>query len=299
MRTRPHTSLRYEEAVNLAIDHVVRHLEEPLRLAQVGRRVGLSPFHFHRVFQALMGQTLAEFVKRLRLERALRHMAHGPRATLTTIALRCGFSSSSDFSRCFKQRFGVAPSAFDLAGWRKANGSQLEGRLPERFRLRPRENPDGFRVTVRTLAPRTVAYVRVRDPYRPDAVTSAAQRMIRWAEEHALADGQWLGYQWEHPEFTALEDCQYHVAVEAERFVARGEVGRFAFPAMKVAEIEVRGDIELEIRALQYLYGPWLAHSGYVPDEQPCFEAWFGKPFAHGTEHFELRVQLPVLRASV
>jgi DNA-binding NtrC family response regulator len=49
---------------------VVEHLGGPLRLADVARAARLSPFHFHRVFQVSVGETLAEFVKRLRLERA-------------------------------------------------------------------------------------------------------------------------------------------------------------------------------------------------------------------------------------
>ena len=74
--------MAYAERVNHAIDHVVGHLGEPLRLADVARAARLSPFHFHRVFQALVGETLAEFVKRLRLERALVMMAtrRGPRS---------------------------------------------------------------------------------------------------------------------------------------------------------------------------------------------------------------------------
>ena len=127
-----HNPEAYVERVNLAIDHVVSHLEEPLRLADVARAARLSPFHFHRVFQVLVGETPAEFVKRLRLERALVMMAHAPRPSLTTIALTCGFSSSSDFSRCFKQRFGAAPSAFDIKAWREAHGSELEATVRAR-----------------------------------------------------------------------------------------------------------------------------------------------------------------------
>jgi AraC family transcriptional regulator len=311
--------MAYAERLNLAIDHVVGHLGEPLRLADVARAARLSPFHFHRVFHVLVGETLAEFVKRLRLERALVMMAHAPRSSLTTIALQCGFSSSSDFSRCFKQRYGTAPSAFDIKGWREAHGSELQATVPEparstssgqasstssgqagRFhlgRLPPAHNPDGFRVEIRDLPARTVAYIRVLDPYRGDAVAKATQRLIRWAERNSLADGQWLGYQWDNPEITSLEDCQYHVAVEAERFVPRGEIGRFSFPPMIVAQVEVRGGIDLELRALQWLYGTWLPRSGHVPDDQPGFEAWIGRPFAHGTEHFELYAQLPIIRA--
>lgn len=299
--------MAYVERVNLAIDHVVSHLEQPLRLEEVSRAAMLSPFHFHRVFQTMVGVTLAEFVKRLRLEKALSMMAFSPaarsrRASLTTIGLKCGFSSSSDFSRCFKQRFGVAPSVFDIKGWRDAHASELQGAVAAATeglhldRLPAGHNPDGFKVRVRDLPARTVAYIRVRNPYRGDAVARAMERLIAWAERHSLADGQWLGYQWENPEITALEECQYHVAVEAERFTPKGEIGRFRFPPMVVAQVEVRGGIDLELRALQWLYGTWLPRSGYVPDDQPGFEAWIGRPFAHGTEHFEIYAQLPVRR---
>jgi AraC family transcriptional regulator len=151
-------------------------------------------------------------------------------------------------------------------------------------------------VKIRELPARTVAYIRVLDPYRGDAVARATGRLIAWAERNALAEGQWLGYQWDNPEITSLEDCQYHVAVEAERFVAGGEIGRFGFPRMTVAQVEVRGGIDLELRAIQWLYGTWLPRSGYVPDDQPGFEAWIGKPFAHGMEYFEIFAQLPIKR---
>jgi AraC family transcriptional regulator len=292
--------MAYVERVNLAIDHVVSHLDEPLRLEDVSRAALLSPFHFHRVFRALVGVTLAEFVKRLRLEKALFMMVHAPRPSLTKIALSCGFSSSSDFSRCFRQRFGVSPSAFDIKRWCDGRRSELEATTPgtaERLhldKLPARHNPDAFRVRVRDLPARKVAYIRVRNPYRGDAVAKAAERLITWAERHALADGQWLGYQWDNPEIAHLEDCQYYVAVEAERFTPKGEIGRFTFPTMVVAQVEVRGGLDLELRAFQWLFGNWLPRSGYVPDDHPCLEAWIGRPFARGMEHFELHAQLPV-----
>jgi AraC family transcriptional regulator len=294
--------LRYVERINLAIDHVVSHLAGPLRLEDVARAALLSPFHFHRVFQAVMGVTLAEFVKRLRLERALFMMSHARRSSLTTIAMACGFSSSSDFSRCFRRRFGTPPSTFDVEAWRDAHASELRTTVPESRergdlgRLPPRHNPDGFKVRIRDLPARTVAYIRVDDPYRGDAVVKAVERLIAWAEQRSLAGGQWLGYQWDNPEIASIADCRYYAAVEAERFTPRGEIGRFRFPAMTVAQVEVRGGIDLELRALQWLFGAWLPRSGYVPDDHPCFEAWIGRPFAHGTEHFELHAHLPVRR---
>ncbi len=301
-QTRTSTSLAYTERVNRAIDHIVSSLDEPLSLTAISRVAMLSPFHFHRVFQMIVGETPADFVKRLRLERALTMIAHAPKRPMTRIALECGFSSVSDFSRSFRQRYGASPSKFDLAAWQAAHRGDLEtlvAAAPDRLRvdrLPVQRNPDGFKVRIRDLPARSVAYIRVRNPYKADAVVKAVHRLVAWADRHGLGDGQWLGYQWENPELVPLKDCVYHVAVEAERFVAAGEVGRYRYPKMTVAQVEIRGGIDLELRALQWLYGVWLPRSGYVPDDHPCFEAWIGRPFAHGYERFELYAWLPVRR---
>lgn len=292
----------YVERVNRAVDHIVRNLDRPLRLPEVAAKAFFSPFHFHRVFRAVVGETVAQFVKRVRLERALYMLSHGRPRTLTQVAHACGFASSSDFTRSFKQRYGVPPSAFDLEEWRArrreelvAASASVEGgaRLA---RIPPGKNPDGFRARLRELPARSLAYVRVLRPYEGTGVLDATRRLVAWAEARGLADGQWLGYQWEDPEVVPLAKCRFDVAVVADRFEPEGEVGRFDFPAMTVAEVDVHGGIDLELRALEWVYGSWLPTSGFVPDDQPCFAAWIGRPYAHGMERFELRVQLPVRR---
>ena len=290
----------YLEHVNRAIDHVLANLGTPLRLDHVAKVAGFSPFHFHRVFQLLVGETLAQFVKRARLERALVLLAHARERSLTEIALECGFASSSDFSRSFKQQYGVPPSAFDVNVFRDAKRGEFVDALtkPETRHLLQRlpagSNPDGFAPTVRSLPPRFVAYVRVHNPYA-GGVAEAAGRLVAWAETHELANGQWLGCSWDDPEIVPMDKCRYDVGVEIPaRIVPEGEVGCIRLPAMKVAELQLAGAIDLEMRALDWLYGTWLPSSGFVPDDQPCFEAWNGRPFAHGFEHFDLRVHLPV-----
>ena len=160
----------------------------------------------------------------------------------------------------------MTPSEFDIEAWCKARGDELEAVVEEAHNLHlaslpPRLNPDRFRVRIRDLPTRSVAYIRVSRPYQGDAVIRAAQHFVAWAERQGLANGPWLGYQWDNPEITSLKDCRYHVAVEAERFTPRGEVSRFQFPPMVVAEVEIRGDLDLELRALQWLYGTWLPRS--------------------------------------
>jgi AraC family transcriptional regulator len=298
--------LAYVERVNRAIDFILQHLDQALRLEDIARVACFSPFHFHRIFRLLMGESLNEFVKRVRLERALAMLSRKTGAThrkpsLTEIALACGFASSSDFTRCFKQRYGVAPSQFDVESfranrredWQAAAGNEHRHLLDK---LKPGTNPDGFEVRFRRLSARNVAYIRVQKAFGGDGVVRAAERLVLWAEARGLAGGQWLGYMWDDPEIVPHEQCRYDVGVEVPVAAPGGEVGLIKFPAMQVAEVEVRGGIDLEMRALDWLFGTWLPQSGFVPAEQPCFEAWIGRPFAHGTERFELVLQVPVER---
>jgi AraC family transcriptional regulator len=152
---------------------------------------------------------------------------------------------------------------------------------------------------LRDVPPRRVAYVRVHNPYGGDGVLRASQRMLAWARERGLAGGQWLGYQWEDPEIVALEQCRYDVGLELPDGVdVRGEMSVVELPAMKLAEIDVAGPIDLEMRAIDWMYRTWLPASGWAPDHQPGFEAWNGEPFAHGVTHFDLRLQLAVVDAA-
>ena len=295
----------YVERVNRAIDYVVSNLGHSLTLEEVSKAAGFSPFHFHRVFKAFLGETLSQFVKRQRLERALFLMSHAPQQSLTNVAMECGFSSSSDFSRSFKQHYGLPPSTFDIEAFRSRRRQELERVLSSQLgsarvtTLPAGQNPDGFEAALRDLPARKVAYIRVLEPFREGVAQAACERLLNWAIKRGLADGQWLGYMWDEPEIVALADCRYDVALVVDDVEPEGEIGRFDFPPMRVAEVVLSGDLALEARAINWLYETWLPQSGYVPDNQPAFEAWIGRPFAHGNEHFEIACQLPIKSSSV
>ena len=295
----------YVARVNRAIDYITGNLDQPLRLEEVARAACFSPCHFHRIFRALMGETLAAFVKRARLERAVYLLSHRDGARLTEVALACGFASSSDFSRSFRAHYGVPPSEFDVEGFRLTRREAMQESLtaPEERhrlgRLPAGDNPDGFSVRLRKLPARRVAYIRVHRPYEGNHVPQAITRLLAWAETRGLADGQWLGYQWDDPEIVPLDKCRYDVGLEVPSTTrGGGEVSMTEFPPFQVAEVEIAGSVELELRGIDWLFRTWLPSSGFAPAHQPMFEAWNGRPSAHGMEHFDLRIHLPVVNAS-
>ena len=288
----------YRARVNRVIDYVQQDVAREHRLEQLAAVANFSTFHFHRVFKALMGETVHAFVGRLRLQRAVHLMAHDPTRNLTDIALACGFSSSSAFSRSFKKHYGVPPRAFDLAALKQESRRSLNETVNLEFpRLAKGNNPDGFRADIRNLPSRRLAYRRVHGSYEPGVVEAAAHDMVLWAERNGFADGDWYGYTWEDPDLVPLPLCRYDVAVEIPADATIDDsVGALDLPEMTVAEVEVRGSLELEQRAIDWLFESWLPASGWLPANYPGFEFWNGRPYAHGYSYFELCLQLPVTR---
>ena len=292
----------YVDRLNRAIDHVTRNLNQPLPLEEVAKAACFSPYHFHRIFRAAIGETLHDFVKRVRLERALYLMSHREHPVLTEVALAFGFSSSSDFSRSFREQYGVPPRAFDLERFRRDRRDQMMSALPQGYRLDrlpTKSNPDGFTVRLRDLPPRRVAYCASSSRTRQTAYHWLRLACSRGRENTTSRAASGLGTSGRIRRSSPLDLCRYDVGVEIPDSVTLdGEISETRFPAMRMAEIDIAGPIELEMRALDWLYTTWLPRSGYAPDHQPGFEAWNGLPYAHGDTHFELRVQLAVVDAA-
>ncbi|MGH3302005.1 MAG: helix-turn-helix transcriptional regulator [Streptosporangiaceae bacterium] len=79
-------------------------------LAGVARAVHCSPFHLARQFRAVSGETVSDYLRRLRLGLALNRLAEGEQ-DLSALALDLGFAHHSHFGSCFKRALGLTPSA--------------------------------------------------------------------------------------------------------------------------------------------------------------------------------------------
>ena len=93
------------------LDHIDRHLEEEITVADLARLANLSTFHFSRMFTAAIGLPPCRFVGRRRLENAMAMLAVG-KLPLSEIAHRSGFSSQASFSRAFRRATGMTPGEY-------------------------------------------------------------------------------------------------------------------------------------------------------------------------------------------
>lgn len=104
------------QQVQPALTFAARHLDEDLSLGALAAQTGLSAYHLHRVFAAAVGETPKQLTLRLRLGRAASLLLSG-KDTVLDIALACGFQSHEVFSRAFRRRLGMTPSAYRERGF--------------------------------------------------------------------------------------------------------------------------------------------------------------------------------------
>ncbi|MFJ6706089.1 MULTISPECIES: helix-turn-helix domain-containing protein [unclassified Streptomyces] len=139
------------ERLNQAMDHIEDHLGEPVDVAELARIAMTSEYHFRRMFSALAGIPLSEYVRRRRLTLAGAEVLAGKR-TLLEVAVRYGYGSGEAFARAFRAVHGVGPGEARRTGAALYSQPRMsfrlivEGSSGMRYRV---VEKDGFRIVGR------------------------------------------------------------------------------------------------------------------------------------------------------
>jgi AraC family transcriptional regulator len=203
--------------------HIQAHLDEDLTLAVLSAKASLSPAHFQRTFQALIGETPRNYVARLRLERAaFRLLIHDE--SVLDIALDCGFQNHETFTRAFRRRFGMPPSQY--RDWVRTQAPQH----PEAAAEPPGDAYSISETKIRRLRRAHLAFIRHVGPY--EAVSDIMFDTLEdWAIDQRLPGPRiWMGIGHDAPGVTRPEHLRFDAAlVVPSAFMAEGPVGHQVF----------------------------------------------------------------------
>lgn len=296
------TRAEYVARVNAIVDYIPRHLEDDLSLAALAEEAGFSHFHFHRIFAGVVGEPLHAFVRRMRLERAALDLGRQPDRSITDIALDCGFSSSANFSRAFKEAFGLSAREFRQARVQHPDQARavveaIEARIRRgaatvQANLQAARRQEGHPevpVTLTTFPPVRLAYLRHFGPYEERHKIALFRGIRAWAAAAlpAAPAPTWIGICYGDRGLLDKDRRRYDAGV----VLPEGFTGPVAPPAV---ELVVPGGLCAVLRhpttglmiceAWTSLHRDWLPGSGYVPDDRPCLERFpAGWPPLDGT----------------
>ena len=275
----------YKSRMHRVLAHIDEHLDERLGLATLAEVAHFSPFHFHRLFSAWMGETLGDYLRRRRVEVAAMRLAAQPRTRVLNIAMSVGFGSAEAFTRAFKSRFGCSPTAWRKheSSLRNANGNsgQANSKHSQTVRAPFREheisqdlNRENFmKPTLIDRQPVTVAYLRHIGPYGEAIAEFWQNTYYPWAVSNNLLEQARYGISYDDPSITAAELCRYDACVEVSPdFVLSGGALKATIPGGKYAVLRFSGRSERIGDAWTALLREWLPVSGLQLDARPCFE---------------------------
>ena len=99
------------EAIEKSLNYIEVHIKDELQTENLARSVGLSPFYFQHLFKRLIKKSVQEYIKLRRLAYSVEYLEHSNQRILD-IALACGYSSHANFTRAFKETFGITPDEY-------------------------------------------------------------------------------------------------------------------------------------------------------------------------------------------
>jgi AraC family transcriptional regulator len=279
------TQQTYRQRILRVQLYIQEHLDDDLSLDRLARVAHFSPYHFHRIFAALVGEGVSEYVRRLRLESAAIALKTSDRSVVQ-IALCAGYGTHAAFSRAFRQLFGVSPTQF-RAGQHSLAPPKEETLMPES--TTPRD------VRIETVPPRRVAFLRHVGPY-PE-VGPTFQKLAAWAGRRGLfqAGSLMIGVGYDDPAVTPADKLRFDCCVTvADQFQPDGEVSVQTIEGGECAILTHDGPYEGLGDSYRWLYGTWLPASGREPRNAPPFEIYHNSPMNAAPEDLRTDICVPL-----
>lgn len=276
----------YRQRLLVVLVHIGEHLEDDLSLEELAGISHFSPFHFHRIFRAMVGESVSQYVRRLRLESAAVRLTQTDKPILE-LALAAGYASHESFTRAFKDAFGMSPSEF-----RKNQQAPPPG--PALSLVSEVEGPD-MKVNIVSLPTQRIAFIRHTGPY--DQVGPAFEQLMMWAGPHGLIvpGMKVLGVCYDDPNITPADKVRYDAAITVDADVeAEGEVGVRELAGGPYAVVCHQGPYDQLGTTYDFMYGRWLSSMGYEPADAPPFEHYLNGPESTEPEELLTDVHVPL-----
>jgi AraC family transcriptional regulator len=296
----------YIHRINKVIDYIEQHIDQELSLEILAGVASFSPFHFHRIFAAFVGETLNDFIRRKRIEKAAGLLITNRDTPVSEIAVTCGFNSFAVFCRNFKDRFQVSAKEFRET-WNEQNSKnrQIDSKndqltlsgmdyVCENNSLKHshimKENFE-----IKDMPAMDVIYCRHTGQF--DQIGLAYDKLFKWAGARGLLNfpvTKGITYYHDDPKVTEPGKIRQSACITVTQDVkTEGEIGKMKIPGGKY----VVGHFEINAMEFQQAWDStcfWLSESGYQPADANPYELYHNNNEEHPEKKFIVDICIPV-----
>ena len=284
METKKTTREEYQKCVNAVVDYINLHLGEEIDLKSLAKISHFSPFYFHRIMKAFLGEPVGTFIVRTRTETAARLLRYTD-LPIADIAYRIGYSSSSSLSKVFKQFYGISP---------------LEYRNNKNFVImKPAIIHSELKLKreIKELPVRNMIYIRLFGDYKLNDYCGTWMRLQQFVQEEKLPMGEVMPYCFFHddPKVTPIEKLRTDVCMVMPAAVTpKGNIGFKQLPAGRYAIFLYKGSYEHLQSVYDTIYGKYIPEMECTFRDEASAERYLNHPADTAPDELLTEIYIPI-----
>ena len=301
----------YTARINRVMDYISQNLEQPIDLSLMADIAAFSPYHFHRIFTFIVGETPNNFLSRIKLEKAAQLLQDHQKDSISEISYQCGFGNLSSFSRAFKTYFGMSAKEFRLQnkaiyikdGIRYSKNCKPISKIGKNIqKINEQFCTVEFnqliimdaKIEIKRMPELNLIYCRHTGAF--NKIGQAYEKLFKWAIPRGLVtpETKTVTVYKDDPCITSIDKVRQDASMIVSGDVkVEGEIGKSTVPAGKyaVGHFEIK---ETEFEQAWNTMCSWLTESGYQPGEGYTYELYHNDYNEHPEHKFIVDICIPV-----
>jgi len=285
MQKRTSTTEEYQKQINIIIEYINNNLDEPIELTKLAEISHFSPYHFHRITRAFMGEPIGAYVVRMRLETAAKLLRYTD-LPVADIAYKVGYDVPTSLSKAFKQQYGISP---------------LEYRTNKDYRIMKTEKKD-IRLNIKgpkiiDLPVKKVIYINLSGNYRSLDFGGSWERLWQFVKENKLYSFgmEHLAIYHDDPKVTETEKLRTDICLTVKKDIKpHGEIGVKEMKAGKFAMFIYKGSYDDLDAVYDTIYSRLLPENNLKLRDYHGFEKYLNHPGNTKPEKLKTEIYVPV-----
>lgn len=293
------TKKEYLKRINNVISYIEKNLDKDLNLDDLSQKAFFSSFHFHRIFSAIVEETLNSFIIRKRVERIASIIAVGTDKTLIDLAYKYGFDNASSFSRTFKKFYGISPTEFKKNGIVKNSKIGKDMVSDEQYicSINNILNWMNMNAQIEVKELPEIKLACIMHIGKPEKIANTYERLFKWAYSKGITnspDFKAITIYHDNPRITETSKVRQSACVtingdfstDAEISKLTIQKGRFAIGHFEISPVQFQ-------KAWESMC-VWVIESGYAFRDGDYFEIYHNDYKTHPEQKFIVEICIPI-----
>ncbi|RZN82891.1 MAG: AraC family transcriptional regulator [Winogradskyella sp.] len=275
----------YQEHLNTIIEYIHNHLDSKIDIAHLAELSHFSPYHFHRITRALLGEPIGAYITRIRLETAAKMLRYS-KHSVEEIAYNVGFETPSSLSKAFKNHFGISPTQHRN---RKQLVIKTANIMTTELNIK--------KPKIQELKNQMCLYYSMQGDYQKLDYPMAWQKL--WGEVKAqklFTKGiQMLGLPHDDPSVIDSNKTRYDACLIIHKDAKpNGDVGVKELKGGKFAVFLYQGSYKHFAEVYNYMFNDWLLQTDYELRDAPVRERYISNPERVAEEKLKTEFYIPI-----